>query len=119
MAISSKQKKVIAENKKGKIRLGAYFRRKRVEAGLTQAGVGIALGYASAHQYVSNWERGLCSPPISQLGAICKLYKINDVKELIDLHLESYRNELESALGPMKNTKSSNAIDMSFTKRAA
>ena len=45
------------------IELGLYFRDMRKKAGLSQLEVSKRLGYGSA-QFVSNWERGLASPPI-------------------------------------------------------
>lgn len=42
--------------------LGTYLQVKRIEAKLTQAKLAALL---KIHvQYVSNWERGVCAPPL-------------------------------------------------------
>ena len=76
--------------------LGQFLRDKRVDAGLTQAEIAGKLGYSSP-QFISNFERGLCSPPLKNLKALVKLYKI-DANELIRLILDEQKNVLASAL---------------------
>lgn len=44
------------------INLGQYLKQKRLGSDLTQSELAAKLG--SVHvQFISNWERGLCSPP--------------------------------------------------------
>lgn len=76
--------------------LGQYLREKRVNAGLTQAEIAGKLGYSSP-QFISNFERGLCSPPLKNLKALVKLYKI-DANELIRLIIDEQKNVLSHAL---------------------
>ncbi|MCB0340932.1 MAG: helix-turn-helix transcriptional regulator [Pseudobdellovibrionaceae bacterium] len=76
--------------------LGDYLREKRLAADLSQKEVAERLGYGSA-QFVSNWERGLSSPPLEALKTITDLFKINP-QELIDLILDATRNQLENSL---------------------
>lgn len=52
--------------------IGKFLREARERAGLSQRHIAVRLGYASA-QFVSNWERGIASPPLKSLG---KLYAI-------------------------------------------
>lgn len=65
---------------------GLYLKEKRVNAKLSQNDVAELLGYTSA-QFISNWERGLCSPPMDVLQRLIKLYKA-DPRHLVQLMLE-------------------------------
>ena len=47
----------------------------REKAGLSQIALAKKLGYVSP-QYVSNWERGVCGPPIDKLGLLTKVLSI-------------------------------------------
>jgi transcriptional regulator with XRE-family HTH domain len=76
--------------------LNDYLREKRVDAGLSQLDVARVLGYASP-QFVSNWERGLVSPPLETIGVLIDLYKI-PAGEVIDRILDETRDYLESHL---------------------
>lgn len=54
--------------------IGSFMRRQRLEAGITQAEFSRQL---RVHvQYVSNWERGLCSPPLTAMRALVRKHKI-------------------------------------------
>ena len=55
--------------------LADFLRDKRIEAGHSQMDIAKKLGYTSA-QFVSNWERGLSSPPIHTLRKLSELYQI-------------------------------------------
>ncbi len=57
--------------------LAEFLKKARMNAGLSQKEVAATLGYKSS-QFVSNWERGLSSPPISTLRKLCELYKTNE-----------------------------------------
>ncbi|MCB0415459.1 MAG: helix-turn-helix transcriptional regulator [Bdellovibrionales bacterium] len=76
--------------------LGSYLKNKRVQTGLTQAEVAKKLNYASP-QFISNFERGLCSPPLKNLKVLVKLYSIS-VDEILDLMLKEQEEILRSAL---------------------
>jgi len=76
--------------------LGQYLQNKRQAAGLTQMQVARKLRYSSP-QFVSNFERGLCSPPMKNLRTLVKLYDI-DARELIDLIIKEQKQILTSAL---------------------
>ncbi len=62
--------------------VGHFLKRKRIAAGLSQRQVCEALGYSST-QFISNWERGLASPPMGALARLVQIYKIgkNDFME--------------------------------------
>ena len=55
--------------------LGSLLAQARVEAGLSQLELSRKLGYNSS-QFVSNWERGLCAPPVNKLFQISKLLNV-------------------------------------------
>ena len=56
-------------------KLGEYLREKRVRADLTQGFVAEKMGFTSP-QFISNIERGLCSPPMDVLKRMIRLYKL-------------------------------------------
>lgn len=53
--------------------MGEQIKKKRIEAGLTQEQVAIALGYHSASA-ISMWESGHRKPPADKLLDLAKLY---------------------------------------------
>lgn len=81
-------------------RVGKYFRRRRTEVGLTQTDLSRILGYSTS-QFVSNWERGLCMPPMGSMAKLCEVLKIPR-KEIVDLLTEEYRRNLEKAVKKSK-----------------
>lgn len=76
--------------------LNDYLRQKRLDAGLSQLDVARVLGYASP-QFVSNWERGLVSPPLETIAVLIDLYKI-PANEVVNKILAETRAYLESHL---------------------
>jgi transcriptional regulator with XRE-family HTH domain len=59
--------------------LGGFLRQSRVKVGLSQKDVAVELGYKSS-QFVSNWERGLSSPPIGTFRRLCSLYQTSETE---------------------------------------
>ena len=55
--------------------LSKFLRQSRENAGLTQMDVASRLNYSSA-QFISNWERGLSSPPMKTLNVLAQMYKV-------------------------------------------
>lgn len=55
--------------------LGRYLAEKRLEKGLSQAAVARTLGYSSA-QFISNFERGVCAPPMKKLKRMMEMYEM-------------------------------------------
>ncbi len=72
--------------------LGRYLKSKRKKMNLSQSRVADELGYSSP-QIVSNWERGLCHPPLAKLRLITKLYRVRTI-ELIDMMTKDYERRL-------------------------
>lgn len=76
--------------------LGTYLKEKRLKANLSQAQVSQELGYTSP-QFVSNFERGLCSPPLPKLRILIDLYRI-PLKEITELLISQQRRYLTREL---------------------
>ena len=56
--------------------LGSELKTLRVKAGLKQKEVASKLGYTSP-QFISNWERGISSPPVKSLKQLAEIYNTN------------------------------------------
>jgi transcriptional regulator with XRE-family HTH domain len=63
-----------------------FLRTARTERGFSQADLASALGYESA-QYVSDWERGVSSPPMKKLAKIAEILEV-DMDRFFDHLLE-------------------------------
>ena len=83
--------------------VGTYFRTKRIQSGLSQEKVAKALGYTSI-QIVSNWERGLCSPPAKVLNKLTRIYKL-DKKEVLEFLVQEARREYSTLLALGKKSR--------------
>lgn len=90
-------------NKKGMVELGMYLKRKREISGLSQARVASILGYSSP-QFVSNFERGLCSPPMKKLLKLVELYEIAP-EEITELLMELQKRYLYSVFMPSRQRR--------------
>lgn len=66
----------MAKDSKQIIHLGQFLKEKRENVGLSQKDVADKLGY-STPQFVSNWERGISTPPLKTLKKIGDLYKVS------------------------------------------
>ncbi|MGZ3744908.1 MAG: helix-turn-helix domain-containing protein [Pseudobdellovibrionaceae bacterium] len=72
--------------------LAEFLRKKRIESGFSQLNVAKKLGYTSP-QFISNWERGLSSPPIPTLRKLTELYQISP-DLLFDIALKTMINQV-------------------------
>lgn len=67
---------------------GRHLKLKRVELGLTQTQLSKKI---KVHpQYVSNWERGKCPPPLAKYKKLVKLLKIDLNELLIELQTDYF-----------------------------
>lgn len=64
------------EGKVSVIHLGKFLKERREKAGLSQKDVADKLGY-STPQFVSNWERGVSTPPLKTLKKIGDMYSVS------------------------------------------
>ena len=83
-------------NKGSFSRIGEYFRKRRIEAGLTQTEVADSLGLATG-QFISNWERGRSMPPMVYLPKLVKLYGLNR-GEVMEIYLNEQQSFLKQVL---------------------
>lgn len=74
----------------------ALVKKYRLKAGLSQGDVAKSLGY-SCPQFVSNWERGVSSPPDAVLSRLCKVIKLPTYR-LADALIRDRREQLREAL---------------------
>ena len=79
-----------------KAAISDLLKKGRSNAGLSQADVARELGYTSP-QFVSNWERGLSSPPVPKLKKLCKMYQL-PVEDAYQAMLSSTLQEVERKL---------------------
>ena len=57
-------------------KMGQELKKLRLKTGLKQKEVAAQLGYSSP-QFVSNWERGISSPPVKVLKQLAGIYNTN------------------------------------------
>ena len=79
-----------------KKKMGEFLAEKRIEAGISQIELARAIGYSSP-QYVSNWERSICGPPLEKLYDICKLLKL-DTNKIMEMIMHDTREYLSAEL---------------------
>ena len=77
---------------KNKDAFGRFFADAREKSGLSQLALAKKLGFSSP-QYVSNWERGICGPPIEKLGVMSNVLVIKP-----EILLRMILNETEDYL---------------------
>ncbi len=87
--------------------LSTYLKEKRIERGLSQLDVAKVLGYSSP-QFVSNWERGLVSPPLETIAVLIELYKVPP-SEVIEHILKETKAYLEANLRPSRKKRASSS----------
>jgi transcriptional regulator with XRE-family HTH domain len=78
------------------VTLGAFLKKARLKAEISQHDVAKALGYSS-YQFISNWERGISSPPCAVLKRIAALYKTS-AQKLFDLLLKDSTRRVQVQL---------------------
>jgi transcriptional regulator with XRE-family HTH domain len=83
--------------------LGDFLQARRIKAGLSQGDVATKLGYSSP-QFISNFERGLCAPPLNKLKMLVALYDLNG-EEVMKLLLREHERHLRKSLGLTKKKK--------------
>lgn len=64
------------KNDQKHMKLAKFLKTSRTNAGVSQMDVATRLGYSTA-QFISNWERGVSTPPIETLGILANMYKVS------------------------------------------
>ena len=79
---------------------GVFLRQKRESAGLTQSEVRKALKYTSP-QFISNWERGLTTPPMETVvKQLASLYSFNPdeyIEMVLDFQRKLYKSHIKKS----------------------
>jgi transcriptional regulator with XRE-family HTH domain len=91
------------------LEFGSYLKEKRLAKGLSQADLSEALGYETA-QVVSNWERGIQSPPFEKLVEMCKLLSISRkdiLQKLLEEQARVYENSMKRLWSGVNRSKRS------------
>lgn len=70
-----------------------YLKSARIVKQLSQSEVAKRLGYKNG-QFVSNWERGLSTPPKRVIKDLCKIYGI-EKEQMINLYVRAKIQELK------------------------
>jgi len=65
-------------------KIGEYLQNLRKEAGMSQGDAASALNYTS-NQFISNIERGVCTPSPGIIHKLLETYSISDCKVVEDL----------------------------------
>jgi transcriptional regulator with XRE-family HTH domain len=76
--------------------LSLFLKEARIKSGFSQKDVSDELGYSTA-QFVSNWERGLSTPPGRTLRKLAKFYKVS-AEDLYEVLLDETLNRVENQL---------------------
>ena len=85
--------------------LGSYLREKRRKRGFTQSEVASQLG--CHNQFLSNIERGVCSPPSDVLRSLVEIYDISESEVL--KKLDKLQHEMwKQTLFPKKRSRRAN-----------
>lgn len=85
-------------------RLGSYLKDKRLESGFSQRHVARKLKYGSP-QFISNWERGVSSPPLKKINELINIYGLSK-REVIKIILDETRDHLEKNIVGMRKLAS-------------
>lgn len=84
--------------------VGEYLQKMRLEAGLTQREVSLALGYSSS-QFISNFERGIALLPLKKLRMLGKMYNMS-LESVVEMILDAEREAMLSVLKGKGSSKS-------------
>ncbi len=88
---------------KNKQKLSTYLQKARLNAELSQKQVADELGYTSA-QFISNMERGVCSPPLKTIRTLIDLYRL-DPNELFVILLSEQERVIRDSIYKTKSKK--------------
>lgn len=100
----AKTKKIKKNPKQVRESLGSFIRRMRLEKEYSQADLAANLGYTSP-QFISDWERGISSPPVKKLHELSVLLEVK-VDVLFDLLVALSTEQLvENLSEEFKQTK--------------
>lgn len=79
--------------------LGSYLKKGRMNVGLTQQELADELKLHG--QYVSNWERGLCGPPLRLSEKVMTLLEL-DPKKYVQMLMKDTEQDIRKLVYPKK-----------------
>ena len=86
---------------KKQIKLGEFIKQMRLDRGYSQAELAVNLGYMSP-QFISDWERGISSPPVKKLPELASLLDVKtDV--IFNLLVDLAKEQLVASLSKEYN----------------
>lgn len=77
-------------------KFGKELKELRTKAGVKQMDVARKLKLNNG-QLISNWERGLCMPPVKDTKTLAKLYKC-PVETMVNLLVKAQKEKIEAAV---------------------
>ena len=80
------------------------FKKYREAAELSQSEVAKRMGY-STPQFISNWERGVSTPPVKDIVKLAGIYKVSPfamLDYLEDLEMSKVRDKFEKVRSKIK-----------------
>jgi transcriptional regulator with XRE-family HTH domain len=92
---------------KTRSKLGEFLRESRKRAGYSQVEFATKLGYESP-QFISDWERGVYSPPMKKFLLICDLLFIKPEKLfqlLLDFSIQRLVEDMNSEFQALRKNK--------------
>jgi transcriptional regulator with XRE-family HTH domain len=84
-------KKNISQKKFGSF--GSYLKTAREKRNITQSELAKRLGYSTS-QFISNWERGLCDPPLDAIPEISQFLGLSK-RDVVSVILEQTKLDIE------------------------
>lgn len=72
--------------------IGYFFKNARIDSDLSQVELSQKLGFKTS-QLVSNWERGLCAPPMNSISKMIEIFNL-EAFAVVDLITQANRNYL-------------------------
>jgi transcriptional regulator with XRE-family HTH domain len=94
--VSVRKRKNAVGSDRASRRFQVFLRNARTERGYSQAALASLLGYESA-QYVSDWERGVSSPPMKKLAKLAEILAV-DMDRFFDHLLEVAQEKVTTDL---------------------
>jgi transcriptional regulator with XRE-family HTH domain len=92
-------KKINSQKKFGSF--GSFLKNAREKRNVTQSELAKKLGYTTS-QFISNWERGLCDPPMDAIPEISQFLGLSK-RDVVTAILEQTKLNIESQFSRTKS----------------
>jgi transcriptional regulator with XRE-family HTH domain len=94
------------DDNNGSEELASFLKSKRLATGLSQGTIAKKFGYTSP-QFISNWERALCMPPIHILEKLAQIFSSDPLElkeEVLQIELKQLEAKLRAKFFPLPST---------------